>query len=63
MFAKSKKAPVPRGKVEEVAIKYKPGRAGKFHVISTEAEMDEYLKALREDMVKILNSKKKIILE
>lgn len=61
--AEPKKTPEPGKKVEEPTAKYKPGRAGKFHVISTEAEMDEYLKALREDMVKILNNKKKIILE
>ena len=61
--AEPKKAPEPGKKAEEPTTKYKPGRAGKFHVISSEAEMDEYLQAVREDMVKILKNKKKIILE
>lgn len=61
--AEPKRTTEPGQKAEEPTAKYKPGKAGRFHVISTEAEMDEYLKALREDMVKILNEKKKIILE
>ena len=53
-----------KGKVvQEPTINYKPGSAGRFHVISTEVEMEEYLNALRMDMIKILKDKKKIILE
>ncbi|MBW8331141.1 MAG: BREX system P-loop protein BrxC [Prolixibacteraceae bacterium] len=59
----ARKPPEPGKKAEEPTTKYKPGRAGKFHVISSEAEVDEYLLAVREDMVKILKDKKKIILE
>ena len=59
----TRKPPEPGQKAEEPTTKYKPGRAGKIHVISTEAEMEEYLQALREDMLKILKNKKKIILE
>jgi hypothetical protein len=58
-----KKVTEPGKKVEDPTAKYKPGRAGKFHVISNETEMEEYLQAVREDMVKILKDKKKIILE
>ena len=61
--AEPKKAPEPGKKAEEPTTKYKPGKAGKFHVISSESEMDEYLQAVREDMIKILKDKKKIILE
>ncbi|HZL11858.1 MAG TPA: BREX system P-loop protein BrxC [Prolixibacteraceae bacterium] len=61
--AEPKKTHEPGKKAEEPTANYKPGRAGKFHVISNEGEMDEYLQSLREDMVKILKDKKKIILE
>jgi len=54
---------VPGTTVKEPTAKYKPGKAGTFHVISNETEMEEYLQAVREDMVKILKDKKKIILE
>jgi hypothetical protein len=57
------KVPEPGRVVQEPSAKYKPGKAAGFHVISNETEMEEYLQALRHDMVKILKEKKKIILE
>jgi hypothetical protein len=61
--SEAEKVPEPGRVVQEPSAKYKPGKAGSFHVISNETEMEEYLKALRQDMLKILKEKKKIILE
>ena len=65
IFRESEKRKTPDGgrEIKEPTVRYKPGKSAKFNVISNESELEEYLQALREDMVKILKDKKKIILE